>query len=84
MLAEEGQILLRWGILPPNVVIEPTLMDGHPEQTWVLDIDTFSNATHPYQHRLLTDLFTALAHRSYAVFRYVVTDEFLRFFGGLS
>lgn len=82
MDVEEGKVMLRWGMLPPNVVIDPGLMTGKPEQTWVLDIDAFDASNRTFDHTALSEAFTALAHRTYAVFRYVVTDDFLRFFGG--
>lgn len=82
MEVEEGMVLLRWGILPPNIVIDPSIMSPRPEQSWILDIDAYDAKPRPFDHVALSEAFTRLAHRSYAVFRYVVTDEFLRFFGG--
>jgi len=83
MTTEEGKALMRWGILPPNVVIDPAMMSPHPLMSWVLDIDSFSDAQLPFAPTQLAELFERLAHRAYAIFRYIVNDDFLRFYGGV-
>jgi len=79
--AEDASVLLRWGILPPNVVIDPNLMTPHADRSWVLDVDVFALGTRTFDHDALDGAFDVLANRAYAIFRYIVNDDFLSFYG---
>ncbi|MFI4973243.1 MAG: TIGR04255 family protein [Caulobacterales bacterium] len=83
LATEEGKVLLRWGDLPGNVVIDPALMNPHPQRSWVLDIDSFSEERAVFEHKALAMTFGCLADRAYALFRYTVNNDFLRFYGGV-
>jgi uncharacterized protein (TIGR04255 family) len=80
--AEEGTVLVRWGALGADMVIDPNLMGAHPKPSFILDIDVFAVGRQDFAHQALADAFQGLAQRAYAVFRYAVDDEFLRFYGG--
>ena len=77
----EGDLQLRWGILPPNVTTDPGLLTPMPDASWVLDLDVSSPVQKPFDAAALTAEFGTLAKRGYAVFRWAVTDAGLEHFG---
>lgn len=81
-LAEEGHIQSRWGMLPPNITFDPEVIEAIDRQSFLLDFDMFSTSRHPFVAKQLTDTATSFAMRLYAIFREMVTDKFLTFYGG--
>jgi uncharacterized protein (TIGR04255 family) len=79
---EEGEMLLRWGIMPANTTVDPTVLPPIPHLSWILDIDVSSSEQRTFDNSQLGASFRALAERAYAVFRYMTTDEFLKTYGG--
>jgi uncharacterized protein (TIGR04255 family) len=79
---EEGDILLRWGRLPPGATFDPNLFQPTDQPSWIIDIDAFSSAQRLFVSSELAATFRGLAERSYAVFRYMVTPAFLKHHGG--
>lgn len=84
----EGGLSARWGLLPPNVSPEVSIIDALPEQSWLLDIDVFSPAS-PLQAEVepvsIDGAINALrsqATRAYTFFRWATTDTFLKVYGG--
>jgi len=83
MLAiEEGEMLLRWGILPPGATVDPGAVEPIASPSWILDIDAFSSEQRSFVHQDLGASFRALAERAYSVFRFMITDAFLQTYGG--
>ena len=82
LAAQEGQITARWGSLPHNATHDPNALEPIDEPSWILDLDMFTTAPVPFQSEVLASTAKAFAERIYAVFREMVTDEFLRFYGG--
>jgi uncharacterized protein (TIGR04255 family) len=80
--AEEGQIRARWGNLPPNSTIDPEALEPDGKPSWVLDLDMFRYGPQTFATDQLTNTATQFAQRIYTVFRWIVTDEFLKFYGG--
>ena len=81
-VAAEGAIQGRWGNLPPNATYDPDALQPIKEPSWVLDLDMFSLDALPFNSDELVGMTEAFAKRTYSVFRLMVTDEFLRFYGG--
>jgi uncharacterized protein (TIGR04255 family) len=79
---EEGEMLLRWGIMPANSTIDPNVLVPVPHLSWILDIDVSSGEQRPFENAQLSASFRALAERAYSVFRYMTTDTFLKTYGG--
>lgn len=77
----EGDLQLRWGILPANVTTDPGLLDPIPDTSWILDLDVSSLVQKPFDAAALSAEFGTLAKRAYAVFRWAVTDAGLEHFG---
>ena len=81
-VAKEGLIQARWAKLPPNTTYDPICLESINEPTWVLDLDMFTQQPQPFVRERLKQTAKEFAERIYAVFREMVTDEFLRFYGG--
>jgi len=83
ILTPEGaRLLARWGILPPNQTIDPSGIEPLPERTWILDLDMSSVQPFPFSPSRIGADAKHFAEQIYAFFRWVVTDEFLRHYGG--
>ncbi len=79
---QPAQMRARWGLLPPNTTVDPSAIEPIEEPSWILDLDTFSSGPHPFESAAILSDARDYAERAYGFFRWVVTDEFLRFFGG--
>jgi uncharacterized protein (TIGR04255 family) len=78
----EDRILARWAHLPPGSTLDPAAIEPVAEQSWILDLDMFSTTTSPYAVPELVARARSYTERLYAFFRWAVTDEFLRRYGG--
>jgi uncharacterized protein (TIGR04255 family) len=76
------QILGRWGLVPAGATVDPTAIEPINEPSWVLDVDMFSNEERPFVPGEIVRAARQFSERLYAVFRWAVTEEFLRRFGG--
>lgn len=79
---EEGALMLRWGVLPPGGTIDPSVLEPIDAPSWIIDIDVSTAQVVNFDADDLATGFDALAQRAYAVFRYMVTDDFLKLHGG--
>jgi len=81
---EGGEMLARWGYLPPQATVDPTLIEPINERSWLLDIDAYVAKTTPFEIEVLLLQTQKLAERIYSFFRWAVKDEFLKRYGGKS
>lgn len=72
----------RWGQLPPNATYDPDALESIDEPSWVLDLDMFTSEPRPFTSEELLTTATGFATCLYWLFRQMVTEEFLRFYGG--
>lgn len=77
---EEGQLLMRWGVLPPNLTIAPGLLDPVPSSSWLLDLDASCEAQAEFRASSLALDCERLSERAYSVFRWAVTETGLQHF----
>lgn len=78
----QEQISARWGLLPANATIDPSAIEPVDEPSWVLDLDmSFVERREFSVENLMLDA-QKFAERIYTFFRWAVTDDFLRRFGG--
>jgi uncharacterized protein (TIGR04255 family) len=82
LIAAEGRIQARWGKLPENATYDPDALEPINKSSWVLDLDMFTQGPLKFESEELRTTATKFAERIYSVFREMVTDEFLKFFGG--
>lgn len=80
---EGGQMTARWGQLPPQKTFDPATIEPIATRSWVLDVDAFVAAQGAaFSVTAAVAQATRLAERIYSFFRWVVTDAFLRRYGG--
>ena len=82
-LAMDGaRIQGRWGKLPANATYDPDALEPVAKPNCVLDLDMFTTESQPFASDGLLTTATGFAECLYWLFRQMVTDEFLRFYGG--
>ncbi len=72
-------ILVRSGILPAGLTIDPTVSPADMK-SWILDIDSAMNEASAIPIDSIEELSEDLAARAYRFFRYAVSYDFLRAF----
>ena len=80
--ADDEKIRARWGHLPADVTVDPHAIEPIGERSWILDLDMFSTEQRPFEAEALARDLERFAERIYTVFRWAVTGEFLRRYGG--
>jgi uncharacterized protein (TIGR04255 family) len=78
----KAQLRSRWGRVPPNATVDPAAIEPVGNPSWILDLDMFSVNPEPYNTEELVAEARTYAERIYTLFRWAVTDEFLRRYGG--
>lgn len=76
------EVLARWGLVPARATVDPSAIEPIDEPSWVLDVDMFSSEEHPFVPEEIVNTARRYAERLYTVFRWAVTDDFLRRYGG--
>ena len=77
-----AQLLARWGQVPPQSTVDPNAIEPVDSPSWILDLDMFSVESQPFDPEALVAEVRTYAERIYTVFRWAVTEEFLRRYGG--
>jgi uncharacterized protein (TIGR04255 family) len=75
-------LLARWGLMPPGQTVDPAAIEQSGERSWILDFDMFSTAPFPFATDRIIENARHFAERIYCFFRWAVTDDFLRRYGG--
>lgn len=79
---DKAQLLARWGRVPPNATVDPAALDAIEEPSWILDLDMFSKESSAFTSKGVLERISTYAERIYAFFRWAVTDDFLKLYGG--
>jgi uncharacterized protein (TIGR04255 family) len=79
---EDARVVARWGQLPPRGTVDPAAIEPAEEKSWILDLDMFSSNATPFVVDRVVEDARRYAERIYAIFRWAVTDDFLRRYGG--
>ena len=79
---DKRRFQVRWGQIPPNATVDPAAIDPIGEPSWILDLDMFCAGSRPFEAKVLVDEVGEYADRIYTFFRWAVTDEFLKLYGG--
>jgi|GEM_PF-196656 len=79
---DAGRVTARWGLVPARGTVDPGAVDPIEEASWLLDLDAFQVDTCPLDVVLVITQARAFTERIYSIFRWAVTDEFLRRYGG--
>lgn len=81
---ERATLVLRWGLLPKGTEIRSQARTKVLTDGWVLDFDAyrdFEAEMQPFDAQQIVENVEAYAKRIYSVFRWTVTDAFLRRYG---
>jgi uncharacterized protein (TIGR04255 family) len=78
----DARVLARWGRLPAGATVDPAAIEPAQEKSWILDLDMFSAAPMPFAVDRAVAEAQRFAERIYTIFRWAVTDDFLRRYGG--
>jgi uncharacterized protein (TIGR04255 family) len=77
-----ARVLARWGQVPADATVDPAAIEPLQEKSWILDLDMFSADPMPFGIDRVIKEAQGFAERIYTIFRWAVTDEFLRRYGG--
>ena len=77
-----ARVLARWGRLPAGATVDPAAIEPTNEPSWILDLDMFSSEPVPFSVDNVLDNAKRFAERIYTFFRWAVTEDFLRLYGG--
>jgi len=77
-----AQLLARWGLLPKGGTVDPAAIEPLAEVSWILDLDMFRSESRAFAPDDVVAGARAYAERIYAFFRWAVTEDFLRLYGG--
>lgn len=81
--AEPGDLVARWGKLPAGMTIDPNLVPPLGEDSWLIDLDVSrTEEDAAFNTATVIDTARLAAERVYAVFRWMVTPEFLQTYSG--
>lgn len=82
---DAGQVKVRWGLVPRRGTVDPGAVEAIDETSWLLDVDAFESnesKTRALEVEAIVEQARGFAERIYSIFRWAVTDEFLRRYGG--
>lgn len=80
--SDEGRLRARWGLVPARATVDPSTIAPIDDRSWILDLDAFAEMSKPLDVTEVTNHARTFAERIYAMFRWVVTSEFLERYGG--
>ncbi len=79
---ENACILGRWGHVAENTTYDPNVIEPYHRPCWILDLDMHSTQSQPFESNELLATAAKYAEYLYSLFREMVTENFLRFYGG--
>jgi len=72
----------RWGRLPAGATTDPASISPIQEPSWILDLDMFRGAQKDFDTSSIVQDCRSFATTIHDFFRWCVTDEFLKVYGG--
>ncbi|MEO1741294.1 MAG: TIGR04255 family protein [Cyanobacteria bacterium J06629_9] len=78
----QGRILTRWGLVSANTTIDPILVEPVDSRSWILDLDVSTSIRKEFDVEGLMSDAKRFSERIYTFFRWAVTEDFLKHFGG--
>lgn len=82
-VGQNERLRVRTGVVPPNAQIDPGVeLTSNP--AWFLDIDAFSERTSEFTTDSVIEGAQQLASVGYQMFRWATTDQFIKFYGGVT
>lgn len=71
----------RWGKMPPNATHDQDVLDPVEETSWILDMDMYTSSPSEFATAELVGTARSFAECLYWLFREIVTDDFLVYYG---
>jgi uncharacterized protein (TIGR04255 family) len=81
-MLDDAGVRARWGSLPEGETIDLAAIEPAAERSWILDLDMFSTTRIPFEVERVLAQAQQFAERIYTFFRWAVTDDFLKKYGG--
>ncbi len=80
-LNEVVNVRARWGMMPPHTTFDAALPPSEAAG-FILDLDVYSDTPDDYSAIRLRDMTASFCELQYSLFRWAVTPDFLRAYGG--
>jgi uncharacterized protein (TIGR04255 family) len=80
-LEEHVWLVARWGIVPPNLMIDPGLPGPENGRSWILDVDVYEEVERPFDAEALRTQALRFSRLQYRFFRWAIEPAFLLRFG---
>ena len=80
---EDSTLHGRWGLIPPGQAVDPFHGPPVPAPAWILDLDMYREQTREFVVAEVAASTKQFADQIYRFFRWAVTPELLRRFGGV-
>lgn len=79
---QDEYIIARWGLVPANQTFDPSAIEPIIEESWILDLDMSLSKEREFSILSVMKEAQQFSERLYTFFRWSVTDDFLKHFGG--
>jgi len=79
---EHIKVVGRWGTMPENNSIDPTILKPVDYRSWIIDLDAVTFQKIPFDSEQICEVAHRLGDLDYRFFRFLITDAFLTNFGG--
>lgn len=79
---QDEHIIARWGLVPANQTFDPNAIEPITEESWILDLDMSLSKEREFSLSSVMKEAQQFSERLYTFFRWSVTDDFLKHFGG--
>lgn len=80
--SSDAELQARWGRVPARGSVDPAAIEALDVPSWILDLDMFRKASREFDREAIMDDVRVFAERIYTFFRWAVTKDFLRHYGG--
>jgi uncharacterized protein (TIGR04255 family) len=68
--------------MPANATFDPYAIEAIPERSWILDLDISAIKVQEFSVEAVMQQALSFTERIYTFFRWAVTNEFLKRYGG--
>lgn len=84
LCSDDDRVSVRWGKFPAGATYDPKNVEPIDESSWILDFDMYTSSPILFSDDILLKKAKIFAECIYWIFRQMITDDFLQFFGGKS
>jgi uncharacterized protein (TIGR04255 family) len=77
----DARLLARWGLVPPDMTVDPSTIEPIAEKSFLLDLDMSTASSVPFDAGEIVACARRYAERIYMMFRWAVRPAFLERYG---